>query len=701
MNTNKTASRAMQRAWALLLAAALCLGLMPATAWAEGGSAPADSAPAAQAAAGTATLSIVYGLGFDGSADVRVNVTYPFAQDATLSDLLDAAVAADDLKAYELNSFGYLSSVTFKDGTVAKGSADGSLYWSNFVDGGYYEGADTIKTQKLVDGQSYQFAWNSYPTAVAPSDWKPIIADAQTGTAIAGGGTVSAGTSTLSIVYGLGFDGSADVQVNVTYPFAQDATLSDLLDAAVAADDLKAYELNSFGYLSSVTFKDGTVAKGSADGSLYWSNFVDGGYYEGADTIKTQKLVDGQSYQFAWNSYPTAVAPSDWKPIVAKATSSSQLAGNPSSGSGDVVLPDDTGTASVLTKDVYRDLFENISASFAGSGEDWKVMELCAIGAGSAIDRDTLLANAVASFNVVGSTNPQRSIIALTAAGIDPNQVNVNGQTYNMLEKMATSQFNYVNSRIAMLWAYASGSYDAPSSALMTVDELLDSLAASQLPDGGFANTGSTADPDITAMAIAALAPYQGRGNVNAVLTKALAALKDMQLPDGGFARLDQTDSNADTTAMAIVALCALGVDPAASWATASGATPMSALLSFSNDNHTGFTYVNGEAELATEQGFRALIAYQGLKNTGAAYNIYTQAKLGQAALPADDNKQKPQDEDTTVPAKVSDKKMLAKTGDVAIPFAAGVSAVALSALVGAVIALRRTKDRNDSLLHR
>lgn len=560
MNTNKTASRAMQRAWALLLAAALCLGLMPATAWAEGGSAPADSAPAAQAAAGTATLSIVYGLGFDGSADVRVNVTYPFAQDATLSDLLDAAVAADDLKAYELNSFGYLSSVTFKDGTVAKGSADNSLYWSNFVDGGYYEGADTIKTQKLVDGQSYQFAWNSYPTAVAPSDWKPIVA---------------------------------------------------------------------------------------------------------------------------------------------KATSSSQLAGNPSSGSGDVVLPDDTGTASVLTKDVYRDLFENISASFAGSGEDWKVMELCAIGAGSAIDRDTLLANAVASFNVVGSTNPQRSIIALTAAGIDPNQVNVNGQTYNMLEKMATSQFNYVNSRIAMLWAYASGSYDAPSSALMTVDELLDSLAASQLPDGGFANTGSTADPDITAMAIAALAPYQGRGNVNAVLTKALAALKDMQLPDGGFARLDQTDSNADTTAMAIVALCALGVDPAASWATASGATPMSALLSFSNDNHTGFTYVNGEAELATEQGFRALIAYQGLKNTGAAYNIYTQAKLGQAALPADDNKQKPQDEDTTVPAKVSDKKMLAKTGDVAIPFAAGVSAVALSALVGAVIALRRTKDRNDSLLHR
>ena len=689
----------MRRAWALLLAAALCLGLVPGTAWAEGEDAP--TAPArAQAQVGTATLTIVHGLGWDGSADAKVNVSYPFSKGATLSDLLDAAVAAGDLKAYELNSFGYLSSVTFKDGTVAKGADDGSLYWSNFVDGGYYEGSDTIETQELVDGQGYQFAWNSYPTAVPPTDWEPIVADAQTGTVIAGGGTTSAGTAALTIVHGLGWDGSADAKVNVSYPFSKGATLSDLLDAAVAAGDLKAYELNSFGYLSSVTFKDGTVAKGADDGSLYWSNFVDGGYYEGSDTIETQELVDGQGYQFAWNSYPTAVPPTDWEPIVSQATSSSQVAGTPPSESTDVVLPEDTGTASVLTQNAYRDLFENISASFAGSGEDWKVMELCAIGAASSIDRDALLANAVSSYNVVGTTNPQRSVIALTAAGIDPSQVAVGGETYDLLNKMATTQFNYVNSRIALLWAYASGSYEAPASALMTVDELLDSLVSSQLSDGGFANSGTTSDPDVTAMAIAALAPFQGRGAVNDSLTKALSALKGMQLPDGGFPRLGESVSNANTTAMASIALCAVGVDPAASWATASGATPMSALLSFANEGHTGFAYANGDAALATEQGFRALVAYQGLKNTGKAYNVYTQAKLGQAALPVEKQEEKEEKADSEDVPTI-DKKSLAKTGDGSAPLAAGAAALMIGALAAGVAATRRLRASDELPLRR
>ena len=675
-------------------AAALCLGLMPTSSL--GPEEGAGTAPeSAQASVSTSTLTIVCGLGWDGSADAR-STSRTRSQDATLSFLLDAAVAAGDLKAYELNaSIPVARHVQGRNGSEGHVRAAACTGRTSSTAGTYE--ALTRQTQKLVDGQTYQFAWNSYPTAVPPTDWQPIVDAAETSETIAGG-KASVGTSTLTIVYGLGWDGSAGREVNVTYPFAQTRQLSDLLDAAVAAGDLKAYELNGYGYLSSVTFKDGTVAKGTEGGSLYWSNFVDGGYYEGSDTIQTQKLVDGQTYQFAWNSYPTAVPPTDWKPIVAQATSSSQLAGTPSSGSDDVVLPEDTGEASVLTQDVYRDLFENISASFVGSGEDWKVMELCAIGAASSIDRDALLANAVSSYNLVGTTNPQRSVIALTAAGIDPSHVTVGGETYDLLNKMATTQFNYTNSRIALLWAYASGPYDAPTSALMTVDELLDSLAVSQLPDGGFANSGSTSDPDVTAMAIAALAPYQGRGSVNDVLTKALAALKSMQLSDGGFPRLGESVSNANSTAMASIALCAVGVDPAASWATASGATPMSALLSFANEGHTGFTYANGDAALATEQGFRALVAYQGLKNTGAAYNIYTQAKLGQAALPADE-----QEESDVKPAgaPAADKKALAKTGDGSAPFAAGTAVLALGALAAGIAATRRMRASDELSLRR
>lgn len=124
----------------------------------------------------------------------------------------------------------------------------------------------------------------------------------------------------------------------------------------------------------------------------------------------------------------------------------------------------------------------------------------------------------------------------------------------------------------------------------------------------------------------------------------------------------------------------------------------MSALLSFANEGHTGFTYANGDAALATEQGFRALVAYQGLKNTGAAYNIYTQAKLGQAALPADE-----QEEGDVKPAgaPAADKKALAKTGDGSAPFAAGTAVLALGALAAGIAATRRMRVSDELSLRR
>ena len=134
---------------------------------------------------------------------------------------------------------------------------------------------------------------------------------------------------------------------------------------------------------------------------------------------------------------------------------------------------------------------------------------------------------------------------------------------------------------------------------------------------------------------------------------------------------------------MAVVALCAAGIDPSTSWATESGATPLSALLSQAASDRSGFIYQGSVNDFATEQGFRALVAYQGLKNTGAAYNIYTQAKLGQAGLPAE----KQEEESAPAPADkpVADKKALAKTGDGSAPFAAGTAVSALGRACGGV----------------
>ena len=63
-----------QRAWALLLAVALCLGLVPGAAWAAEGQTAAAGAENAQASAGTVTLTVTAGSKNDyGTGEV----TYP------------------------------------------------------------------------------------------------------------------------------------------------------------------------------------------------------------------------------------------------------------------------------------------------------------------------------------------------------------------------------------------------------------------------------------------------------------------------------------------------------------------------------------------------------------------------------------------------------------------------------------------------
>ena len=140
-----------QRAWALLLAVALCLGLVPGAAWAAEGQTAAAGAENAQASAGTVTLTVTAGSKNDyGTGEVTyptwVNKQYALGEvlktaqaaggtghgkgDLTMEDLLDTAVAKGDLKAYDASesSYGkYLNSVTSKDGAkLAVRDADGN-----------------------------------------------------------------------------------------------------------------------------------------------------------------------------------------------------------------------------------------------------------------------------------------------------------------------------------------------------------------------------------------------------------------------------------------------------------------------------------------------------------------------------------------------------------------------------------------------
>ena len=145
----------------------------------------------------------------------------------------------------------------------------------------------------------------------------------------------------------------------------------------------------------------------------------------------------------------------------------------------------------------------------------------------------------------------------------------------------------------------------------LTREKLIQVILDAQLTDGGWDLSADKADPDMTAMAIQALAPYyKTNETVKAAVDKALEALSAMQRPDGGFASWGTV--NSESCAQVIVALTALGIDPTAdSRFVKNGLTVLDALAGFYVTGG-GFRHTaNGELDgMATEQGYYALAAY-------------------------------------------------------------------------------------------
>ena len=206
------------------------------------------------------------------------------------------------------------------------------------------------------------------------------------------------------------------------------------------------------------------------------------------------------------------------------------------------------------------------------------------------------------------STENSRIILALTAIGKDVTDVG----GYNLLGGLDSMEFIENQGINGPIWALiALDSHDYPTSGDVTREKLMQTILDAALENGGWALTGTTADPDMTAMAMQALAPYYDTDeNVRAAVDKALDVLSAAQLPTGGF--VSWGSENSESCAQVIVALTALGIDPATdSRFVKNGMTALDALASFYVDGG-GFRHTaSGELDgMATEQGYYALAAY-------------------------------------------------------------------------------------------
>lgn len=212
------------------------------------------------------------------------------------------------------------------------------------------------------------------------------------------------------------------------------------------------------------------------------------------------------------------------------------------------------------------------------------------------------------------STENSRAILGLTAAGYDA--ANVAGVDLTAgLTDMAYLRAQGTNGPIWALIALDCHGYDIPQCAdgeeQVTREGLVAEILSYQCSDGGWALMGDESDVDMTAMALTALAPYKDDVEVKAAVDAALAYLSDAQQDDGGF--MGWGTANSESCAQVIVALTALGIDPAAdSRFVKNGASPLDGLCAFACEGG-GFCHSNEQAEpdgMATEQGFYALAAY-------------------------------------------------------------------------------------------
>src|SRR5690606_13288942 len=124
-----------------------------------------------------------------------------------------------------------------------------------------------------------------------------------------------------------------------------------------------------------------------------------------------------------------------------------------------------------------------------------------------------------------------------------------------------------INGAIFGLIALDTNNYELPKSTdpakQATRQRYIDFILSKEIKKGtaeagGFALAGSTPDPDITAMALQALAPYRSQSAVAAAVDRAVTTLSSLQKDTGGYTAFGSTTS--ESIAQAIVALTALGI---------------------------------------------------------------------------------------------------------------------------------------------
>ena len=240
-------------------------------------------------------------------------------------------------------------------------------------------------------------------------------------------------------------------------------------------------------------------------------------------------------------------------------------------------------------------------------------------------------------------TEYSRVVVALSALGVDARDVG----GYDLLAPLGNFELTTwqgLNSAIWALIALDSANYPMPqiedkenqATRQMYIDYILDL----ELNEGGWTlarrTAADSADPDITGMALQALAKYQNQKKVAAAIDRALICMSSKQDEKGGFSNM-WGDSNSESVVQMVVALCELGIPLDDSRFVKNGNSLLDNLLTYRKrdgsflhvlDGHTG------DNQMSCEQGFYGLVAaYRAEQGMNSLYSMTDAITIGDAIV--------------------------------------------------------------------
>ena len=215
------------------------------------------------------------------------------------------------------------------------------------------------------------------------------------------------------------------------------------------------------------------------------------------------------------------------------------------------------------------------------------------------------------SLHPVRMTEYARVVLALAATGQDP--ANVNG--HNLVAPLGDTdrvKRQGINGAIWALIALDSNDF-LINSGSDARNAYIEKIVNWQGNDGGWTlrgEAGEAGDPDITGMALTALAPYRDRQDVRAAVNRGIAFLSRVQEPNGGFSG-GWSDSNLESAVQVAVALTTLGIPIEDSRFVKNGNTLLDNILSFQNSDGSFKHGSNrdGRDQMSSEQGLYGLVA--------------------------------------------------------------------------------------------